>query len=100
VVLDHRQVEAFPHIADPATRTPGSKHGETIPLLQQPKWAHAWLIEQFVQWLDGGPALETEAERNLQSVAMIFAAIESSRTGQPVLVQDMLDRTRNQVPAS
>jgi hypothetical protein len=32
---------------------------------------------------------------NLQTVALIFAAIESSRTGQPIKVQQFLDKARN-----
>ena len=66
-------------------------------LLDQPKWANAWLIEKFVNWLDGGEPMETNIEDNLQSVALIFSAIESSKTGQSVQVQDFLARTREMV---
>jgi predicted dehydrogenase len=65
---------------------------EIVPSDRQPKWANTWLIEKFCHWLDGGPAMETNVEANLQSVALIFAAIESSRTGQPVKVQEFLRR--------
>jgi len=41
--------------------------------------------------------METEVQRNLQSVANIFAAIESSRTGQPVRVQEFLAATQRQL---
>jgi hypothetical protein len=68
--------------------------GQEIPLLQQPKWANTWLVDKFVRWLDGGPAMETEVEANLQSVALIFAAVESSRTGAPVQVQEFLAAAR------
>jgi len=61
-----------------------------IELLQQPKWANTWLIEQFVRWLDGNGPMATNVWDNLQSVALVFAAIESSRTGQPVKVQEFL----------
>lgn len=97
IVLDQRQIEASPHITGLDDRDPQEGRPRPLPPLQQPKWSHAWLIEQFVRWLDGGPSMETEVELNLQSVAMIFAAIESSRTGQPVMVQELLDRTRNQL---
>ena len=50
--------------------------------------------QRFVHWLDGGEPMETNVEANLQSVALVFAAIESSRTGQSVKVQEML---RNEV---
>jgi predicted dehydrogenase len=52
------------------------------------------LIEKFVRWLEGGPAMETEVQANLQAAALIFAAIESSRTGQPVKVQEFLAKAR------
>jgi hypothetical protein len=67
-----------------------------IPLISQPKWANTWLIEKFVHWLDGRGPMETNVEDNLQSVALIFAAIESSRTGQPVRVQEFLSKAREQ----
>ena len=38
--------------------------------------------------------METNVEANLQSVALISSAIESSRTGQPVRVQDFLQSAR------
>jgi predicted dehydrogenase len=47
-------------------------------------------MEQFLDWLNGGDPMPTNVEDNLQSVALIFAAIESSRTGQPVAVQEFL----------
>lgn len=97
LIMDHRRVERFPAV-------PGGSHedrreglGEEVPLLEQRRWGHAWLIEQFVRWLDGGPAMETEVQRNLQSVANIFAAIESTRTGHPVRVQEFLAATQRQL---
>ena len=36
--------------------------------------------------------METNVEANLQSVAHIFAAIESAETGQAVKVQEFLKR--------
>jgi len=99
LVLDRRQLECFPY--DPARRGAQAVQGEgqPVPLLEQPKWANTWLIEKFVAWLDGGQPMETNVEDNLQSVALVFAAIESSRTGQPVKVQQLLERTRHEPPA-
>lgn len=37
--------------------------------------------------------METLVQENLQSVALVFAAIESSRVGQPVPVQELLARS-------
>jgi predicted dehydrogenase len=94
LVLSHRQIECFAY--DPSRKRINRRTGEgtIIPLLEQPKWANAWLVETFVRWLDGGEAMETHVEDNLQSVALVFAAIESSRTGQPVQVQEFLARSR------
>jgi predicted dehydrogenase len=94
LVLSRWRLERFPY--DPSGSWAGATEGqgEEMPLLQQPKWANAWLIEQFVRWLDGGPAMETNVEDNLQSVALVFAAIESSRTGRAVKVQDFLAAAR------
>ena len=68
-----------------------------LPLLEQGKWANSWLIQKFVEWLKGGEPMETNVSDNLQSVALIFAAIESARTGQPVAVQEFLKNARDQV---
>lgn len=92
LIMSHREIEYFPYPS-------GAKQegeGERLPLLEQRKWAHAWLIEKFVRWLDGGEPMETNVEDNLQSVSLIFAAIESSRTGQPVKVQQLLNKARQE----
>lgn len=91
LVLDHRRVERF-DAGEPRYVEPG--HGREVPLLRQPKWANTWLIEKFVRWLEGGQPMETAVEANLQSVALVFAAIQSSRTGQPVAVQELLNHAR------
>lgn len=90
LVLDHRALRL--HRFDPAQpfRMATDADGEPIPLVEQPKWANAWLAEQFVHWMEGGPPMETRVEENLQSMALITAAIQGSRTGQPVRVQELL----------
>lgn len=97
LILDHRQLECFAYDPDQQSRKKQEGQGEPKPLLEQPKWANTWLIEKFVHWLDGGEPMETNVEDNLQSVALIFAAIESSRTGQPVRVQEFLEQTRQEL---
>jgi predicted dehydrogenase len=97
LVLDHRQLERFNYDPSQQSRKQREGQGEPIPLIEQPKWANTWLIEKFVRWLDGGEPMETNVEDNLQSVALIFAAIQSSRTGQPVRVQEFLEETRQAV---
>jgi predicted dehydrogenase len=97
LVLDHRRIERFVYAASRQGPSAIEGAGETIPLREQPKWANTWLIEKFVRWLDGGEPMETQVAANLQSVALVFAAVESSRTGQPVRVQEMLQRARQEV---
>ena len=97
LILNRRQLERFTYHPSGRGISKREGEGETIPLLEQPKWTNAWLIEQFVRWLDGGEPMETNVEGNLQSVALIFAAIESSRTGGLVKVQDLLSRARRKV---
>jgi len=94
LVLSHQKIERFDHGVSP--QGPEGT-GQPMDLIDQPKWANAWLIEKFAKWLDGGEPMETNVEDNLQSVALVFAAIESSRTGQPIKVQEFLSKTRKQV---
>ena len=44
---------------------------------------HLRLFEEFLDWLDGGPPSATRIEDNLQSFAMVIAAMESTIDGQP-----------------
>ncbi len=100
LILSHRHLERFPYDSGQQNRTAREGQGQAIPLLEQPKWANTWLVEKFVQWLDDGPPMATNVEDNLQSVALIFGAIESSRTGQSVKVQDLLNAARREVEAT
>jgi hypothetical protein len=88
--MDHRRVERLAPVPGQARTKVREGAGEELPLQERDGWAHRWLVQQFVAWLDGGPAMATNVEDNLQSVALIFAAIESSRTGQPIRVQEFL----------
>ncbi|MAE66965.1 MAG: hypothetical protein CMJ18_22120 [Phycisphaeraceae bacterium] len=92
LIMNHGGIEALPYGRGNAQRG----EGEPVALIDQPKWSNTWLCEKFLHWLDGGPAMETNVQDNLQSVALIFAAAESSRTGQPVDVQAFIDRFRTQ----
>ena len=99
LIMDHGGIERFDHEGE--ARSVGVRHGEgeAVPLLEQRKWSDAWLVEKFVRWLDGGEPMETHVEANLQSVAMVFAAIESCRTGGPVEVQPFLAAARARAAA-
>jgi predicted dehydrogenase len=64
---------------------------EEVPALAPAREGHAWIVAEFLDWLDGGPAPATRLEDNMRSAAMIFGAIESARTGQTVDVQAMVE---------
>jgi predicted dehydrogenase len=96
LVLDRRHLVKLAYNPETMRADKRESEGETIALIEQPKWANAWLVEQFVHWLAGGAAMPTNVEDNLQSVALIFAAIQSSRSGQPVQVQEFLAQARQQ----
>jgi len=86
IILDRREVELRPHRKsddDGPVSIP-------VPLLERPYWGHQWLIEQFLDWLDGGPPMATAVAQNLRSTATMFAAIASGHTGQPVAVEPFL----------
>ncbi|MBM3265208.1 MAG: Gfo/Idh/MocA family oxidoreductase [candidate division Zixibacteria bacterium] len=51
---------------------------------------HQWLINEFLTWLEGGPTPDTVIDDNIKSVAMVFGAIEASRTHQMVDVEAMV----------
>lgn len=93
IILDRRKLEFFPYDRNKNWATGSHGQGQLIPLRQQKKWINTWLIERFIDWLNGGEALETDVQSNLQSVALVFSAIESSRSGLAVSVKDFLDRS-------
>ena len=45
---------------------------------------HLWVIDEFLNWLDGGPAPITNAEDNIHTAALSFAAVEAIKTGSSV----------------
>lgn len=86
LVLSGHELERHGLDAD----TDGEGQGESIRLDDQQFWSHQWLIDQFVDWLDGGEKMETNVRDNLQSMALVEAAIESGDTGEPVDPQRLL----------
>lgn len=51
---------------------------------------HVMMPKQFLDWLDGGETPPTVLDDNIQSNALMFAAIKASETGQAVDVQAMV----------
>ena len=86
IVADHRQVTVRSDMGYPYPKE------AKIPLRENEYWDHALIIRQFVDWLDGGDPPITWYEENLQCCAMVFAAIESVKTGETVDVQEYLKK--------
>jgi predicted dehydrogenase len=86
-ILNSREIEIFSREKLPRQRSREGQ-GQKVQLLAQPKWLNTWLIEKFCRWLDGGPEMETNVEANVQASALIFAGIESARTGQAIRVRE------------
>lgn len=87
IAVDHdRTVRIYRHTAGSGLRI------DELPPVKLAFTGHQWLINEFLDWLDGGPTPETELQDNLQSVAMVFAAIQASQTDRTVRVQDMMSR--------
>ncbi|MBV9469665.1 MAG: Gfo/Idh/MocA family oxidoreductase [Abitibacteriaceae bacterium] len=58
---------------------------------EKPAWeGHQAITQQFLNWLDGGPAPATILQDNLQSNAIMFAAIQASEQGTAVDVQQLM----------
>jgi predicted dehydrogenase len=58
-----------------------------VPLDERPVWMNAWLAEQFVDWLNGGPPPPSRLDDNVHCATLLFAAIESAHTGDAVDVR-------------
>jgi predicted dehydrogenase len=63
---------------------------EDVPLVEGKWFGNTLLMAQFLAWMDGGPVMQTQASDALQSQAIIFAAVESAKTGNAVMVQEFL----------
>jgi predicted dehydrogenase len=71
-------------------RRGGGLGTEEVPSAKPDYEGHAHQIAEFLDWLDGGPTPETVIDDNIKTTAMVFGAIEASRTGQPVDVAAMV----------
>lgn len=64
---------------------------EELPLVREEWEGHQAILDQFLTWLEGGPAPETRLGENIKSAAMLFAAIDASATNQTVEVTKKLE---------
>ena len=98
LVLDDREIERYPY--EQARETVvgvDDADPEPVALDEQASWGNTWLIEQFVEWLDTGEPMATDVASNLQSVALVEAAIESSERDEAVDPQALLAEARASV---
>ena len=72
---------------------------EEVPPVKVTYEGHQWIVDEFLTWMEGGPAPATTLEDNLQSVAMLFGAIEAAETHQVVDVQAFLHAGLEAAPA-
>ena len=56
---------------------------------------HKWIINEFIEWLDGGPEPATVLQDNIKSAAMLFGAVEASRVGH-VSVAEKVQRLQTE----
>lgn len=52
---------------------------------------HEHLLDEFLNWLDGGAPSQTEINDNLKSFSMVIAAMETTLDGQPKRLVDYLE---------
>ncbi len=98
VVLDDRTIARYPYTPEMETVVgQDTDTAETVSLDSQDKWGNTWLVEQCIEWLDGGAKMATNVQDNLQSIALIEAARRSSQTNEPIAVQELLTKTLNSI---
>ena len=61
-----------------------------VPPVEADYYGHMWQVNEFLDWLDGGPAPDTIIDDNIKSVATMFAAITASAENRAVDVEDMV----------
>lgn len=57
---------------------------DELPQVRETHEAHNAIVDQFLTWMEGGPAPETRLEDNIKSAALLFGAIDASERGAAV----------------
>lgn len=65
-----------------------------------PHDGHYAVIRQFLDWLDGGSPPVTTLDDNLKTMALTFAAVEATHTGNRVAVATFSDMIPDRIPAT
>jgi predicted dehydrogenase len=63
---------------------------EEVPPVELSISGHQAIVQDFLNWLDGGPPTETRLEDNIHSVAMVYAAMAATTEGGVRKVSDYL----------
>jgi len=63
---------------------------EEVPLVRPEYEGHQHIVHEFLNWLGGGPEPRTVLADNIQSAALLFAAVEASARNVAVDVQAMV----------
>lgn len=66
---------------------------EEVPAVQLERGGQDWLLHEFVSAAREGREPETSAQDNLRSIEMVFAAVESTKTGR-VVARDVPNAAR------
>ncbi len=61
---------------------------------------HHWIIQQFLDWLDGGPPPATALDDNLKTAALTFAAVDASSEVRVINVNAKLQSAGVESPRS
>ena len=78
------------------SRIEGEITGTELPMINGEVWRNEWLAEMFCDWLSGEREEHpTRLEDNIQCAALLYAAVESAHTGQPINVQHFLQQYMN-----
>lgn len=72
------------HIVRLTRHVAGNEVVEEIVPDDDPGDGHFAVIAEFLDWLDGGPAPATILDDNLRTMALTFAAVKATRTGQRI----------------
>jgi len=84
--LDRRRLRVFNGGAMEEPRV------ELVPLPEQPAWGAVRVAEMFCDWLAGGEKPPITLRDAMRTTSMVFAAVQSSRTGREIDVHQFLDQ--------
>ena len=77
-------------------RIDGDITGRELPMSNGEVWRNEWIAEMYCDWLSGERENHpSRLEDNIQCAALLFAAVESAHTGQPINVQHYLQQYLN-----